>query len=47
MTFIFKALLLADVFENFRNKCLEIHKLDPGLARKSSLKRQKQTTSFN
>ena len=22
-------LLLADLFENFRNKCIEIHKLDP------------------
>ena len=22
--------LLADVFQNFRNKCIEIHELDPG-----------------
>ena len=37
-------LLLADVFENFRNKCLEIYKLDPskflsasGLSRQAAL----------
>ena len=24
-----ETLLLADVFENFRNKCLEVYKLDP------------------
>ena len=40
-------LLLADVFENFRNMCLEIYKLGlakfilaPGLARQTALKRQ-------
>ena len=38
--------LLADVFENFRNKCIEIYKLDstyslsaPGLARQACLKK--------
>ena len=41
-------LLLADVFENFRNKCLEIYELDPiyfvsapGLAWKACLKNTK------
>ena len=39
-------LLLADVFENFRNKCIEIYKLDPayflsvpGLAWQACLKK--------
>ena len=39
--------LLADVFENFRNKCIEIYELDvanflsaPVLAWKASFKRQ-------
>ena len=39
-------LLLADVFENFRNQCIEIHGLDPvyflsvlGLARQACLKK--------
>ena len=39
-------LLLADVFENFRNKCLEVYELDPahflslpGLARQTCLKK--------
>ena len=39
------ALLLADVFENFRNKCIKIYELDPanflfalGLAWKACLK---------
>ena len=39
-------LLLADVFENFRNKCIEIYKLDPahflsvpGLAQQACLKK--------
>ena len=41
-------LLLADAFENFRNMCLEIHKLDPakflaapGLAWQASFKKTK------
>ena len=41
-------LLLADVFENFRNKCIEIYDLDPahflsasGLARQAFLKKTK------
>ena len=41
-------LLLADVFENFRNMCLEIYKLDPakflsapGLAWQAALKKTK------
>ena len=29
MICMFKALLLTDVFENFRNMCLEIYELDP------------------
>ena len=39
-------LLLADVFENFKNKCIEIHELDPvhflsasGLAWQACLKK--------
>ena len=42
------ALLLTDVFENFRNMCLKIHKFDPakflsapGLARQAALKKTK------
>ena len=41
-------LLLADVFENFQNMCLEIYELDlarffttPGLAWKAALKKAK------
>ena len=41
-----ETLLLADVFENFRNKCIEIYKLDPahflsapGLAWQACLKK--------
>ena len=41
-------LLLADVFENFRNRCLEIHDLDPsyfystpGIAWQACLKKTK------
>ena len=37
-------LLLADVFENFRNMCLKIYKLDPappGLALQAALKKTK------
>ena len=43
-----EALLLADVFENFRNMCINIYKLDPakkisvpGLAWQAALKRLK------
>ena len=42
-------LLLADVFENFRNMCLEIYKLDPakflsapGLTQQAALKKTKE-----
>ena len=42
-------LLLADAFENFRNKCIEIYELDldrflsaPGLAWQTCLKIQEQ-----
>ena len=41
-------LLLSDVFENFRNMCLEIYELDaakflsaPGLAQQATLKKTK------
>ena len=34
-------LLLADVFETFRNMCLKIYKLDPGLAWQAALKKAK------
>ena len=41
-------MLLADVFENFKNMCIEIYKLDPakfvsapGLARQAALKKTK------
>ena len=46
-------LLLADVFENFRNKCIEIYELDPahflsarGLAWKHVLKKQKWNKNY-
>ena len=46
-------LLLADVFANFRNMCLEIHKLDPalfhtsiGLAGKAVLKKHRVKLDF-
>ena len=49
MTYMFKVihyLLVADVFENFRNKCLEIYELDriyfvsaPGLGWQACLKK--------
>ena len=45
MTCMFNALMLADVFENFRDKCIEIYQLDaahiltaPELAWKACLK---------
>ena len=48
-------LLLADVFENFRNMCLDIYELDPlhflsvpGLAMATNLKKkQSKIRSFN
>ena len=50
-----QTLLLADVFENFRNMCLKIYKLDPakclsasGLAWKTALKKTRsKIRSFN
>ena len=46
-------LLLADVFEKFREKCIEIYGLDPsyfysapGLAWQACLKRQKQNQKY-
>ena len=46
-------LLLADVFENFRNKYIEIYKLDPaqflfapGLAWQACLKKQEQNWNY-
>ena len=47
-------LLLANVFENFRNMCLKIYELDPakflsvpGLAWQVTLKKTSNTRSFN
>ena len=49
MTYIFKViqLLLADVFKNFRNRCIDIYELNPtqfssapGLAWKACLKKK-------
>ena len=47
-------LLLEDVFENFRNKCLEIYKLDPvyfvsapGLAWQACLKKTSKIRIIN
>ena len=47
-------LLLADVFENFRNKCLEIYELDPiyfvsapGLAWQACLKKTSKIRIIN
>ena len=47
-------LLLADVFENFLNMCLEIHELDParfltapGLAWQAALKKDESVRCFN
>ena len=46
-------LLLADVFENFRNKCIEIYEFDPahflsapGLAWQACLKKQNQNYNY-
>ena len=46
-------LLLADVFENFRNKCVEIYEFDPahflsvpGLAWQSCLKKRAQNWNY-
>ena len=47
-------LLLADVFENFRNMCLEVYELDPacfltapGLARQAASKKTKIKLDLN
>ena len=44
----YSSLILADVFENFRNMCIKVHELDPahflslpGLAWQACLKKQK------
>ena len=38
---VWNTLSLADVFENFRNMCLEIYELDLGLAWQAALKKTK------
>ena len=39
-------LLLADVFENFRNMCINIYELDPGFAWQADLKKTKVKLDF-